>query len=192
VMTPPGAGEDGSAPDPPQSPRRLRAVEPAEAEPAPHTATRPLHNLPLELSSFVGREREMAEVKELLADHRLLTLTGPGGCGKTRLALAVARNMVGGFEDGAWMVELASLADPGLVTQTVASTLGVSEQLDRPLAEALVDHLEPKKLLLILDNCEHLVEACARLADILLRGCPQLRILPSLCPIPISRSQRSG
>jgi predicted ATPase/DNA-binding CsgD family transcriptional regulator len=176
-MTLPGAGEDGSAPDPPQSPRRLRAVEPAEAEPAPHTAKRPLHNLPLELSSFVGREREMSEVKELLADHRLLTLTGPGGCGKTRLALAVARNMVGGFEDGAWMVELASLADPALVTQTVASTLGVSEQLDRPLAEALVDHLEPKKLLLILDNCEHLVEACARLADILLRSCPQLRIL---------------
>ena len=176
-MTPPGAGENGIALDPPQSARRLRAVEAAEADRAPHTPGRPPHNLPLELSSFVGREREIAEVKELLADHRLLTLTGPGGCGKTRLALAVARDMVEGVEDGAWMVELASLADPDLVTQTVASALGVREQLDRPLDEALVEHLEPKKLLLILDNCEHLVEACARLADILLRGCPDLRIL---------------
>jgi predicted ATPase/DNA-binding CsgD family transcriptional regulator len=176
-MRPPGAGENGIAPDPPQSPRRLRAVQPAEADPAPHTAKRPTHNLPLELSSFVGREREIAEVKELLADHRLLTLSGPGGCGKTRLALAVARDMVGEFEDGAWMVELASLADPGLVTQTVASTLGVREEPDRPLAEVLVDHLESKKLLLILDNCEHLVGACAQLAEALLRACPDLRIL---------------
>jgi AAA ATPase-like protein len=94
-MTPPGAGENGITPDPPQGLRSLRAVEPAEADPAPHTPKRPPHNLPLELSSFVGREREMAEIKELLADHRLLTLTGPGGCGKTRLALAVARDVVG-------------------------------------------------------------------------------------------------
>jgi MoxR-like ATPase len=99
-MTPPGAGENGIAPNPPQSLRSLRAVEAAETAPAPHTPKRPPHNLPLELSSFVGREKEIAEVKQLLADHRLLTLTGPGGCGKTRLALGVAREAVGRFEDG--------------------------------------------------------------------------------------------
>ena len=91
-MTPPGAEENDSAPEPrlAQSPRRLRAVEPAEAEPAPRTPERPPHNLAMELSSFVGREKELAEVKRLLEDTRLLTLTGPGGCGKTRLALAAA------------------------------------------------------------------------------------------------------
>jgi DNA replication protein DnaC len=92
---------------------------------APRTPERTFHNLPLELSSFVGREKELAELKRLLESTRLLTLTGSGGCGKTRLALAVARELVEGFEDGVWMVELAPLADPSLVPQAVASTLGV-------------------------------------------------------------------
>jgi non-specific serine/threonine protein kinase len=119
----------------------------------------------------------MAEVKRLLADQRLLTLTGPGGCGKTRLALAVGHELVEEFEDGVWLVELASLSDPALVAQTVAFTLGVREQPGRPLTETLTDYLRPREVLLVLDNCEHLVEACANLAVALLRACPRLRIL---------------
>jgi len=138
---------------------------------------RPPDNLPLEISSFVGREKELAEVKRLLEDNRLLTLTGSGRCGKTRLALAAAGELVGGFEDGAWLVELASLADPSLVRGAVASALGVREQPGSPLTESLSDYLRTKKMLLVLDNCEHLVEACAVLAEALLRTCPNLRIL---------------
>ena len=137
----------------------------------------PPNNLPLELSSFVGREKELTEVRRLLVDGRLLTLTGPGGCGKTRLALVAAGDLVGGFEDGAWLVELASLADPALVQGAVASTLGVREQPGSQPTETLSGYLRTKKLLLILDNCEHLVEACAVLAEALLRACPNLRIL---------------
>jgi hypothetical protein len=123
-MTPPGAGENGIIPDPPKSPRRLRAVDTVGAAHAPRTPERPPNNLPLELSSFVAREKELAEVKRLLENTRLLTLTGPGGAGKTRLALAAAFEMVGQFEDGVWWVGLASLADPALVPQSVTSALG--------------------------------------------------------------------
>jgi predicted ATPase/DNA-binding CsgD family transcriptional regulator len=138
---------------------------------------RPANNLPLELSSFVGREKELAEVKRLLEGDRLLTLTGSGGCGKTRLALAAAGELMGGFEDGVWLVELASLADPSLVQGAVASALGVREQLGSPSTETLSGYLRTRKMLLVLDNCEHLVEACAVLAEVLLRTCPSLRIL---------------
>lgn len=134
-------------------------------------------NLPIELSSFIGREREIAEIKRLLADWRLVTLCGPGGCGKTRLALAVAQDLVEKFESGVWWVELASLSDQTLVPQAVASALGVREAPDLSLTEALVEHLKPRKALLILDNCEHLVEGCVMLADTLLRDCPELEIL---------------
>jgi non-specific serine/threonine protein kinase len=125
----------------------------------------------------VGREKELAEVRRLLEDSRLLTLTGPGGCGKTRLALAAAGELSEGFEDGAWLVELAPLTDPALVKGAVASTLGVREQPGSTPTEALSGYLRTKKLLLVLDNCEHLVEACAVLAEVLLRACPNLRIL---------------
>jgi non-specific serine/threonine protein kinase len=148
-----------------------------EAFPLARVAERPASNLPLQLTSFVGREREIAEVERLLADHRLLTLTGPGGSGKTRVALAVAFEVVECFEDGVWFVELAPLSDPDLVPQAVASVLGVREVPGRPLTETLVEHLGTKGLLLILDNCEHLVEACAALTDTLLRSCPGVRIL---------------
>jgi len=177
MMTPPGAGENGSIPEPPRSSRRLRAVEPAEGEPALHTPGRPLLNLPLELSSFVGREKELSEVKRLLENTRLLTLTGAGGCGKTRLALAAASEVVDWFEDGVWMVDLAPLADSSLVPQAVASTLGVREQPGHSLTETLSDYLSSKKMLLVLDNCEHLIEACAELAEALLRSCVELRVL---------------
>ena len=176
-MTPPRVGENGITPGSPKSPRRLRAVEPAEAEPGPRTPERTFCNLPLALSSFVGREKELAEVERLLENNRLLTLTGSGGCGKTRLALAAASEQVEGFEDGVWFVELAPLADPSLVAQAVASTSGVREQPGRAPTETLSDYLGSKKVLLVLDNCEHLIEACAELAEALLRSCPELRVL---------------
>ncbi|MGQ0569585.1 MAG: ATP-binding protein [Armatimonadota bacterium] len=135
------------------------------------------NNLPVQLSSFVGREREIAEIKRLLGAARLLTLTGSGGSGKSRLALQVAAEVLEEFEDGVWLVELAALSDAGLVHQWVALSLGVPEQSGRPLLASLVDYLQLKQLLLVLDNCEHVVAACATLTHTLLRACPSLRIL---------------
>jgi len=135
------------------------------------------NNLPIQLTSFVGREREIAEVKSVLTTSRLLTLTGAGGSGKTRLALQVSAGVLEEFKDGVWLVELAAMADPTLVPQTVASALSVHEQSGRPLLTTLSDLLQPKHVLLILDICEHLVEACGHLAGTLLRTCQNLRIL---------------
>src|SRR5829696_1005005 len=176
-MVPSNAEEDGITPELPRNPRRLRAVESVEGESAARTPERPPNNLPSALSSFVGREKEIAEVRRLLEDTRLLTLTGAGGCGKTRLALAAADELVEKFDEGVWMVDLAPLADPSLVPQAVASTLGVREQPGRSLTETLSGYLGSRKVLLVLDNCEHLVEACAKLAEVLLRSCPELRVL---------------
>ncbi|MGH3146879.1 MAG: ATP-binding protein, partial [Rubrobacter sp.] len=144
---------------------------------APSKHGLPPNNLPLQLTSFVGRERKMARGAGLLAGHRLLTLTGPGGSGKTRLALTVASGAAERFENGVWLVELASLSDPDLVPQAMASVLGVRETPGTPLVDSLRVHLENRQILLVLDNCEHLVEACADLAGTLLRSCPDLRIL---------------
>jgi DNA-binding SARP family transcriptional activator len=135
------------------------------------------HNLPAPRTSFVGREREMVEVKRLLAMTRLLTLTGAGGSGKSRLALEVARDLVGLYPDGVWLVELAALTQGALVPQVVAEILGVPEQPNRPLTATLAEALRAKKMLIVLDNCEHLVGAVAGLADELLDACPRLRIL---------------
>src|SRR5215207_3739606 len=135
------------------------------------------NNLPTSLTSFVGRERETLEVKRLLSMTRLLTLTGAGGCGKTGLALEIARNLVGTYPDGIWLVELAALSKPELVPQAVATALDVPEQAGRLLEDTLADHLRRRDLLLVLDNCEHLVDGAARLAEALLSVCPKLRIL---------------
>jgi non-specific serine/threonine protein kinase len=143
----------------------------------PSSSILPETDLPLQLTSFVGRERELSEVSELVFNTRLLTLTGPGGAGKTRLASAAALEVAGRFEDGAWWVDLAPLSDPDLVPQAAASVLKVQESPGRYLTEAMADDLKELGLLLVLDNCEHVVGACAELADALLRSCPGLRIL---------------
>jgi len=135
------------------------------------------HNLPAPLTSFVGREREMLEARRLLPMTRLLTLTGAGGSGKTRLALEVARGLVGSYPDGVWLVELAPLSEGDLVAQEVAGALEVPEQPGQPLTDTLVDALRDKELLLVMDNCEHLSDAAARLAETLLASCPRLRVL---------------
>jgi predicted ATPase/DNA-binding CsgD family transcriptional regulator len=135
------------------------------------------HNLPLQVNRFIGRERELTAVSGLLMTSRLLTLTGAGGSGKTRLALQVATNLLEEFEHGVWWVELAALSDPLLVPQAVASALGTPERAGYTVTEALSDALRPKHLLLVLDNCEHLLAACAQLIDALLRTCSQLRVL---------------
>lgn len=140
-----------------------------------------LNNLPIQLTSFVGREREMERVLQLLDETRLLTLTGAGGSGKTRLALQVAGRLVdadsGTYPDGIWLVDLARLADPDLLPQAVASGLGLRDEGLRPLIEQLVDYFRSRKLLLLLDNCEHLIESCALAADKFLRAAPALTIL---------------
>lgn len=135
------------------------------------------NNLPLQLTSFIGREREMEDLKRVLATTSLVTLTGPGGGGKTRLATQVAADLIEEFQHGVWLVELAALSGPSLLPQAVAAVLNVREEGQRPLTDTLRDYLEDKDLLLILDNCEHIVEACARLVDALLRSCPKMKIL---------------
>jgi predicted ATPase/class 3 adenylate cyclase len=135
------------------------------------------HNLPLQLTSFVGRDHELAEVRRLLQTTRLVTLTGTGGCGKTRLALQAAADLLPAYPAGVWLVDLAPLADPALVPATVATAVGVREAAGQPLLATLVGALHPRHLLLLLDNCEHLVEACAQLVDAVLRGCPRVQVL---------------
>jgi predicted ATPase/class 3 adenylate cyclase/Tfp pilus assembly protein PilF len=136
-------------------------------------------NLPIQVTSFIGREEERETARRLLSTTRLLTLVGTGGAGKTRLSLEVGADLLDEFSDGVWLVELAALADPALVPQTVAQVLSVREQSGRAITDILKDHLRTRRLLLILDNCEHLLEACARLADTLLHACDHLKILAS-------------
>jgi predicted ATPase len=136
-----------------------------------------MSNLPSELTSFVGRRQELREVKHLLTTTRLLTLTGSGGAGKTRLALRAAAEMARGFSDGAWLVLLASLQDSMLVPQAVFGALRVHDLSAGLSLSSLTEYLEGKRLLLVLDNCEHLVDGCAVLAGTLIRSCPDLRVL---------------
>jgi len=137
------------------------------------------HNLPVQLTSFIGREREIAEVKQMLSNTRLLTLTGTGGTGKTRLSIQIANEVLDQYPAGVWMVELASILDPLLIPRTTAIAIGLRDEPQRPVIDMLCDYLREKRLLLILDNCEHLIEACAQLADTLLHACPQICILAS-------------
>jgi predicted ATPase/DNA-binding SARP family transcriptional activator len=134
-------------------------------------------NLPIPLTSFIGRSREMARVKDMLAQVRLVTLTGSGGCGKTRLAIRVASDLVDAFRDGVWWVDFAPLMDEALVLQTITTALGVYEAPKIPLSETLVNYLFPRNVLLVLDNCEHLVGEISKLVLTLLSACEMLKIL---------------
>src|SRR5215469_6670917 len=142
-----------------------------------HAMARCLSNLPAEVTSFVGRREELREVKRLLTTTRLLTLTGSGGAGKTKLAVRAAADMSRGFPDGAWLVMLDSIRDPLLVTQAVFSALGVHDLSAGLSLSSLTDYLSGKRLLLLLDNCEHLLDACAVLASTLIGSCPDLHVL---------------
>jgi predicted ATPase/class 3 adenylate cyclase len=137
------------------------------------------NNLPRQGTTFIGREIEINDAKRALGSASLVTLFGAGGIGKTRLSLQLAVEVLDDYSDGAWFVELAPLNDERLVAQAVASVLGVKEEVGHPVTEALVKHLADRHLLLILDNCEHLVRACAALAEQLIRSAPHLRILAS-------------
>jgi predicted ATPase/class 3 adenylate cyclase len=137
------------------------------------------HNLPTHLTSFIGREQEIAEARESLGSTRMLTFTGPGGTGKTRLSLQVAAEQLEAFRDGVWLVELAQLAEPTYVLWTIASTFHLREIQGVPLIDTTTDYLRGKQMLLVLDNCEHLIETCARLAQHFLQACPTLKIIAS-------------
>ena len=152
---------------------------PHPTRPSEEPASTAPNNLPAPLTSFVGRETEVLNVKRTLSMTRLLTLTGAGGSGKTRLALEVARDLVGSYPDGVWLAELAPLADPTLLPRVVAAALGVREHPDLPLTQTLCNHLGSRRTLLVLDNCEHLIDAAARLVKDLLCACPNLRVLAS-------------
>jgi predicted ATPase/class 3 adenylate cyclase len=137
------------------------------------------HNLPAQLTSFIGREREIAEAQKSFASTRILTFIGPGGTGKTRLSLQVAAEQIPEFKDGVWLIELAQLADPSYVLSAVASTFNIRELQGAQLIDTVTDYLRGKQLLLILDNCEHLIGMCAQLADHFLHACQKLKIITS-------------
>jgi len=162
------------------SPQTRAALEQAKRDAAAAIellTQRPRTNLPAALTSFIGREKEIAEVRRLITTQRAVTLTGSGGAGKTRLAIESASGLIDHFADGVWLIEFASLNDGALVPHVVASTLGLVTTSGRPLLTALIDVLREKHRLLIFDNCEHLIEACAQLAAALLQACSQLHIL---------------
>jgi non-specific serine/threonine protein kinase len=148
----------------------------SEGEPEP-AAVPSRHNLPVPTTIFIARAGELAQVEQRLWDNRLLTITGSGGCGKTRLAIEVARAVADGFADGTWLVDLAPLTDPGLVPQAIATAMDLREAPGRPVLATLVDHLRARRALLVLDNCEHLIDACARVVEALLQSCSEVRIL---------------
>jgi predicted ATPase/class 3 adenylate cyclase len=145
--------------------------------PPPRTTEAPRNNLQLEVTSFIGREREIEQATRMLEDSPLLTLTGPGGVGKTRVGLRVARALLDRFEDGAWIVECGTLTDPDFVLPSVVSTIGLTEPAGRSLLAAIVDHLKGKRLLLVLDDCDPVLAACAQLTEALVRSCSAVRVI---------------
>src|SRR6266498_4385751 len=138
---------------------------------------KPSTNLPAPLTTFIGREKEQSDVIKLITKHRLVTLTGPGGVGKTRLSTKVGEQVLRDYDDGVWFVEFAPVLDPLLVQRTTAIAIGLRDEPQRPVIDMLSDYLTEKQTLIILDNCEHLLGACAQLADSLLKRCPSLKIL---------------
>jgi predicted ATPase/DNA-binding SARP family transcriptional activator len=145
--------------------------------PPARSPTAHLHSLPSASTSFVGRAEELRELHRLLGDARLVTCAGPGGVGKTRLAMKAASELVDGSDRGVWLVELAGVTDPELVPTAVAEAVGVRDEPGRTVVDSLVATLRAKELLIVLDNCEHLIAACAQLAETLVRTCPDLRLL---------------
>ena len=165
--------------------RGLRTVDqlPLAREPGVPTATRTRmpksshHNLPVQLTSFIGRKKEIIDVIHLLERARLVTLIGSGGTGKTRLSIQVANELLDKYRHGVWIVELAPILDPLLIPRITALAIGLRGEPRHPVVDMLSDYLHEKKMLLLLDNCEHLIEACAEFSDLLLHACPHIRIL---------------
>jgi len=141
------------------------------------TLTGRTSNLPAQVSSFIGRERELSELRALVASSRLVTLAGPGGCGKTRLALRLATELLDGSGDGVWLVDLAAVTDEQAVAPAICQALGIAGQPGRPAEDILLDALTPQAMLIVLDNCEHLIGACAKTADAVLRRCPKIHLM---------------
>ena len=137
------------------------------------------NNLPTQLTSFVGREKELTDVKRLLNDTHMLTLIGPGGSGKTRLSIQAANDVLDKYPDGVWLVDLAPILDPLLVPRTTAITIGLRNESQRPIIDMLCDYLSKKKMLIILDNCEHLVNACAQLSNRILHAAAEVKVFAS-------------
>jgi predicted ATPase/DNA-binding SARP family transcriptional activator len=155
---------------------RRREIKPIQVEKQEEKRV-PRHNMPLQLSNFIGREKEQKTVAKLINTHRLVTLIGAGGIGKTRLSLKVGEGSLQQFPHGVWFVELASLNDPALVSQAVSAVFDIKERSESRLSERLLYFLQSKTILLILDNCEHLIDACAQLAEAVLKNCPEVKIL---------------
>ena len=148
-----------------------------EKKTLPTEEVKPLHNLPAQLTTFIGRQKEMQMAQDLMSKYRLVTLVGAGGCGKTRLAIEMAAKLLQDFKDGIWFVDLAPIAMGDLVGKEIMEVLKINEAHDKPRMDTLLEQIKGKNMLLILDNCEHLVEACAEVAGKLLQSVPGLKIL---------------
>jgi predicted ATPase len=155
-------------------------IKSPEVEETTEKGKRPVgkkHNLPISATSFVGREKEMKEVRDLFQKSRLVTLTGAGGCGKTRLAREIAFSLIEEYIDGVWFVNLSPITDPDFIAKSIAEVLSIKEEPDKPIIETLINKIKDKSLLILLDNCEHLVQACAEIVDKLLQSAEGIRIL---------------
>jgi predicted ATPase/class 3 adenylate cyclase len=156
----------------------LHEALPSEFPPLRSLSTHP-NNLPQQVTTFIGRDREMETIHGMIERSRLVTLTGSGGCGKSRMALQIAADALERFPDGVWLIELAALSDPHLVVHAAASALGVVDDPGKPILTSLADFLQEREILIVLDNCEHLLDACAQMTHVVLRSAPKVRFLAS-------------